>query len=731
MTGRKISFYILAGFIVGTIFLIYIQFNSAKNISTLISGNEKLLAEFKVNAVLKELEKDVVTIESKVRGTVATGDTSYIEGLEKNITQIESDIEQLKKISDDDSSILYINELDSLVHKKLLFNRKVLATFHLEGKNSAEKLIASRYGKRLTDAIIASAQNIDSTRKNHLADTTILIDKSGKKAQQLSTILIVLVLISGAVLLWFIINTIRKQISLIQQLSISEKKLKESTQVKENFMANMSHEIRTPMNAILGFTHLLRHKNLDEESKEYLKTIQKSGESLLTIINDILDLSKIEAGMVRIESAPFSMRELLHSIEVMLKPKVAEKKLQLSVRVDESLPDILEGDATRLTQILVNLIGNALKFTDKGSVSINITNKEIINNIVKAGITVSDTGIGVESEKLQHIFDRFQQAEDSVTRKYGGTGLGLSIAKDLTLLQNGTIDIESEPGKGTTFRLIIPYKISSGELSTEVSGTYNFLPKTNFEHVCILVVEDNEINQSLVRHLFKSWQIDFDLAMNGKEAISKLQLKKYDLVLMDIQMPEMDGYTATQEIRNSLKLTLPIIAMTAHALAGEREKCLSYGMNEYLSKPIREDQLHKLIAEFILPDTAVTFNKDTVANIPAGNYKYIDLQYMKEVGGGNIEYEKTVTEQFMEAIPGDLQLLEKAWQDNNVSYLRQVAHNMKTTVSVMGLNEVLQPYLDAIEYDNLNEKVFRNNFFSVKFICEASVEEAKKFYNSL
>ena len=421
----------------------------------------------------------------------------------------------MQKISDDDSTVKEVDQLDSLVQIKLKFNKEILDSFYLKGKSAAEKLIATNRGKRLNDSILLLAQNIENTRQQILTKLTISNDNNGQKAQQFNTILFALVLICGAGLFWYIIITIRKQLSLIEQLNISEKKVKESAQVKENFMANMSHEIRTPMNAILGFTNLLQRKNLDEESKEYVQTIQKSGENLLAIINDVLDLSKIEAGMVRIESAPFSVRGLLHSIGVMLKPKADEKQLQLVVDVAEAVPDILDGDATRLTQILVNLVGNALKFTDKGTVSIRITNDGVSGNVINTGITVSDTGIGIEKEKLKHIFDRFQQAEDSVTRKYGGTGLGLSIVKDLVLLQNGTIDVQSEPGKGTSFKLIIPYKISGDKVISNLPGETSLGGQADFENICILVAEDNEINQSLIKHLFKSWNLKYELAKNG------------------------------------------------------------------------------------------------------------------------------------------------------------------------------------------------------------------------
>jgi signal transduction histidine kinase/CheY-like chemotaxis protein len=730
MRGKKIFFYILGAFISGTLLLIYIQYNSTKNISSLIKGNEKLLNEFNVNSELKELKGDITSVENKVRGVVLTKDTSHIEELEAKIAEVENDLDHLQKITDDDSTVKFIDDLDRMVHQKIFFSKKILDSSYSAGRISPQNLITNQESNRLTDSIELLTEKIEITRQNLLTGVTSFIDKSGKKAEQFSTVLIVLVLVSGAGLFWYIINTIRKQISLIQQLNISEKKVRESARLKENFIANMSHEIRTPMTAILGFTNLLQYKNLDEESKLYLQTIQKSGESLLNIINDVLDLSKIEAGMVRIESAPFSIRELLHSIEIMLKPKAAEKQLQLSIDVDESVPDILEGDPSRLTQILLNLVGNALKFTSQGRVSVSITNEGISDNILNTGITVADTGIGVEKEKLQHIFERFQQAEDSITRKYGGTGLGLSIARDLVLLQNGTIGVESELGIGTTFKLMIPYKISTENFTNKPYIESRITHEINFENHCILVVEDNEINQSLLKQLFKSWHLNFDLANNGREAIDKLMLNKYDLILMDIQMPEMDGYTTAIEIREKLNLTIPIIAMTAHAFAGEREKCISCGMNEYISKPIREKLLQKLISHFIGINPNVILPSEPTSSTGNGTYHYINLQYMKEVSRGNTEYEKTVTEQFIEAMPRDLQSLEKAWKNNDIIHLREIAHNMKTTVSVMGLNELLEPYLDTLEFEDLNQNTFYKSYLTCKSVCETSLEEAKLFHSS-
>jgi signal transduction histidine kinase/CheY-like chemotaxis protein/HPt (histidine-containing phosphotransfer) domain-containing protein len=731
MIGKRIILYILAAFIAGNLLLIYIQYNSAKNINTLIKGNEKVLAEVTVSNNLRELKRDITVAEGTIGSNIFKRNAINKNSLKQDILNVQGDIDNLQKISDDDSSEKYIDILDVLVHEKLNFTSNDPDSLNFPGTYERKGPFDLYREKQLNDSIRIVTRQIETSRQKLLAKVTASIDASGKKALNLGTSLIVFVLLSGAVIFWAIISTIKKQNLLIHKLNISEKNVREAARVKENFMANMSHEIRTPLNAILGFTNLLQRNKLGDDSQEFVQAIQKSGESLLNIINDILDLSKIEAGMMRIESMPFSIRGLVNSVITMFATKANEKKLKLFDNVDETIPDNLEGDAVRLTQILVNLIGNALKFTEKGSITINISNEGITEDIVKTGIAITDTGIGIEKEKLQYIFERFQQAEDSVTRKYGGTGLGLSIVKDLVTLQKGNIEVTSTPGKGTTFYLTLNYKISPELTQKSSSGKIITGHYFAFQNVSILVVEDNEINQNLIKHLFNNWHLNFDLANNGKEAINKLKAGKYDLILMDIQMPAMDGYTATREIRENLKLDTPIIAMTAHAMAGEREKCLSYGMNEYISKPIREAQLHKLVDQFTKKNKNTYWPKETEKKSSGNNFQYINLNYMKEVSLGNHEYEKLITEQFIEAIPAELNEIRAAWHNQEFHQLRYLAHNMKTSISVMQLNEMMQPYLDALENENLTETTFHKNFSSLEFIGRAALEEAKFFYETL
>jgi signal transduction histidine kinase/ActR/RegA family two-component response regulator len=380
-----------------------------------------------------------------------------------------------------------------------------------------------------------------------------------------------------------------------QQLQLANEKLRESEQLKEQFLTNMSHEIRTPMNAIIGFADLLIKTKLNEKQIQFITAIRDSGQNLLGIINDILDFSKIQAGMLELENIPFSVRSLVASVHTLLESKAAAKNVAFLINCESKIPELVSGDPTRLTQVIVNLAGNAIKFTEKGFVKLNVTLKETTENYCLIEFRIEDSGIGIAAENLHTVFERFIQANADTTRKYGGTGLGLSIVKKLVELQGGKIEVASELGKGSTFTTTIPFeKASTGQLKGNTSS-----PITN-EHqqlkgVRVLLAEDNKMNQLLAVEVLTRFGIFTDVADNGKLAIEKSLQQKYDVILMDMQMAEMDGYQATAYIREELKQDVPIIAMTAHAMAGEREKCLSLGMNDYISKPFHTAELYEKI----------------------------------------------------------------------------------------------------------------------------------------
>lgn len=399
-------------------------------------------------------------------------------------------------------------------------------------------------------------------------------------------------------------NTHRAVLNILEDYSDAKEKAEESTKLKEAFLANMSHEIRTPMNAIIGFSDILSKGKLEPKEKEYIKTIKSAGENLLTIINDILDISKIEAGMMTFEEHIFSVKEIFKSLNVMLMTKAREKNLELLFTCEENVPDTLLGDPTRLTQIIINLTGNAIKFTQIGNINVharihkNCIDKTHLENVTLEFL-IKDTGIGISEDKVEHIFERFRQAESHTTRKYGGTGLGLSIAKQLVELQGGTLKVKSELKVGSTFSFCIPYKKSTEtKLPIETIGKkYNM---TEIGKLNILLVEDNQLNVILIKSLFSESKLKLVVAENGSVGIEKIKETKFDIVLMDMEMPVMNGYEAATIIRQELKNSIPIIAMTANAMAGEKERCLSLGMNDYISKPINANLLFEKIYDLTI-----------------------------------------------------------------------------------------------------------------------------------
>jgi PAS domain S-box-containing protein len=401
----------------------------------------------------------------------------------------------------------------------------------------------------------------------------------------------------------------RKQ---MERLLVSAKEAAEKAAlVKSQFLANMSHEIRTPMNAIIGLSQLALEETAIGTVKDYLGKINYSAGSLLGIVDDVLDFSKIEAGKLVIEKAPFKMSELIQGVRDMTEVKAEEKGLKLVFAVGPGIPEQLVGDSLRLRQVLTNLIGNAIKFTAQGDVTVAAGLESLDGNRVKLRFSVRDTGIGILPGDREKLFGAFTQADASTTRKYGGSGLGLAICSNLvSLMDGGTIQVDSAPGAGSAFSFAIPLEIGEADAPQPAAGRSGTRPGQRLDGLRVLVVEDNPINQLIVQTILKRLDIATTVVDNGRQAVERLARNgtAFDLVLMDIQMPEMDGYEATAAIRNELKLTrLPIIAMTAHVMAEEREYCLEVGMNGHIPKPINASQLVAILAELARlpgPETA-------------------------------------------------------------------------------------------------------------------------------
>lgn len=376
----------------------------------------------------------------------------------------------------------------------------------------------------------------------------------------------------------------------------------ESRAAKELFLASMSHEIRTPLNAIIGFQQLLKSTPLNEEQKEFVESIDFAGRNLLVIINDILDLSKIEAGKFQFDELQFSVHDIAKSVIELVNHRAKEKNIKLYVYVDASIPQLLFGDSARLSQILLNLVGNAIKFTDFGDVKISANYISETDEDVLCEFVVEDTGIGIAPERLPYIFERFTQESVETNRAYGGTGLGLTISKYLVELQGGKIWVNSEKGKGSVFTFQLKFKKHSSKSSFNYQQPEGEAATGDFRKLSILLAEDVLLNQRLVVKIMEKWGHDLEIAENGKIAVDKVKEKNYDLILMDIQMPVMDGYDAAKLIRSLpdlKKQSTPIIALTAHASNAEAEKCINLGMNAYLAKPFNQQNLFQIINQLV------------------------------------------------------------------------------------------------------------------------------------
>jgi signal transduction histidine kinase len=385
-----------------------------------------------------------------------------------------------------------------------------------------------------------------------------------------------------------------------QKLMEAIEEAKKAKKMQEQFLANMSHEIRTPMNGIKGMTDLLLETPLSEKQQDMAGMIKRSINTLLVVINDILDFSKIKAGKLHIEKINCSIKEVLNNTVSLFSHQLQAKRLPLQINIDPNIPEHLSGDPHRLNQILNNLLSNAIKFTNEGRINITVAIKEQTTDTITLTFTVTDTGVGIPEESIAWIFDSFSQASQDISRRFGGTGLGLTICKQLLQLQGGDISVQSTVGEGSSFQFFLPFGISDtpvAEIPAQASKPEYDYPLTGKQ---VLVAEDNEINQKLIEFVLRKAGGTVTIANNGEEAIQFLQQNNlYDLIIMDLQMPKMDGYATTYYIRNNLRLKTPIIAMTATAMKDEQWQCLHAGMNEYMTKPFEFAELYKRIAHLV------------------------------------------------------------------------------------------------------------------------------------
>ncbi|TMI89176.1 MAG: response regulator, partial [Bacteroidetes bacterium] len=513
----------------------------------------------------------------------------------------------------------------------------------------------------------------------------------------------------------------------------------DAVKTKQQFLSNMSHEIRTPMNAIIGFTKVLLKTDLSAKQKEYLTAIKLSGDALIVLINDILDLAKVDAGKMTFEQTPFKMASSISAMLHMFEPKIQEKNLQLVKEYDNRIPEVLLGDPVRLHQIILNLLSNAVKFTTKGkiTVSVNLIHDDEKKVTIEFGVT--DTGIGIPADKIGKIFENFQQASSATSRLYGGTGLGLSIVKQLIEPQGGSIRVKSKIDEGSAFSFTLDFQKTNADVEAEAE-ILELIPE--IKNIKVLVVEDIALNQLLMKTLLDDFGFEQDIAANGKIAIEKLSqkngdgtIKSYDVILMDLQMPEMNGFDTTEFIRKTMNSNIPIIALTADVTTVDLAKCKAVGMNDYIAKPVDERILYSKIIGLVRKPAPIKYS-DNKGNETAQSekIKYTDLAYLVRRTKSDPKLMMEMISLYLEQTPPLITIMKKSFRDRDWGSLHATVHKMIPSFSIMGISadfenmaKKIQDYANSQQLaDGIHDMVLQ-----LENVCIQACKELTEEFHSL
>lgn len=717
---------IIGSFLISVVLIVLIAITADRYMKRMSKNNSELYDSYRISELMKTFRTNIIVFENKQQGYVVTGDPRFMETIRQKETEIRANLQSMEKYFTDKPEQPIFRRLKELTNQQLSGAKDL--SHNTQGIPQPEN--EAHAGLKNVDEINAT---IDEINESLGKTTQTLINNNIEYVQASKSwglLEIAVGVLAAAIAIIILLRDINLRNQLEHELRKAKKQADNNALMKEQFMANMSHEIRTPMNAILGFAGLMQKTRLDNTQSEYVSAIKTSGSNLLNIINDILDFSKIEAGKLHIEKISFDLLNLIGSLKLMFEEKAEEKRIGLLVDMDKRVPQFIYGDPTRLTQVLVNLLSNAVKFTHKGQVQLFVEPEEINNERVKLSFRVKDSGVGIPAAKHKDVFERFNQGNADTTRLYGGTGLGLSIVKSLVEMQDGDISFTSKENEGTEFKFSITYPVSYEKTQTGTEPKQLIFSSRGGRNLEVLLAEDNVFNQKLASTLLGSFGLEVTVVSNGLEAIDILRKKSFDVILMDIQMPGLDGYHATQKIRNELKLNTPVIAMTAHIMQGELEKCISYGMNDYLSKPFKESELYNVLYKCIS-------GKAEIKTVPlqqgGAGANALDLSELKELAKGNNEFMKEMIEIFLEQNPLDIAQLEAAINENDFEAIQATAHRMKTSVGFIGLKGLINVLSRMEELGSKKENMddIRLNFGTVKHTSAAASVALQKELKAL
>lgn len=642
-------------------------------VNLLAEDTEELVAESQFTYSLLHLKNEIGLIQNKVRGLVITEEKKFIYGLDSLFLVIPRSVKKVEKLvegTDEDFST-QLATLELEINDMIAYKERILDTYYTHGSEAARVIIESQEGIRRRQTIFNIIDEIAAIHLSQLEDIAVLTKSDTNSALIIQKITALSSTIILAVISSFIFIYVIRQNRLNLLLQNAMSREKEAYSVRDQFITNMSHELRTPLNAVIGYSDQLKKTELTNKQEKFVRAISTSGETLLGTINYFLDFKKLEHEEKKLKKIDFSLPELVADLKLIFEDKCIDKNIRFETVVDNNIPKYLSSDLVRIKELLINLIGNAVKFTESGSVTLRVDQGSFASETKDLNIIfrVIDTGKGISKEDRDKIFDQFYQVESGLSRKHIGTGLGLAITKRHVESMKGKISVQSEIRKGSTFTVELPVKVSQA-LSLDNDGGECDMSWVTHER--LLVVDDNNVNLDLVSHILEEWKFDVRIVTSGFTAMELLTKETFDLVLLDIQMPVLDGYTVLAEIRDTLRLDIPVIGLSAHSSSDEKDRALAKGMNGYLTKPFKENEL-----AYVLEKHLRRPKQDSL----------LDFTYLRSISRGKAEFEIKMLTGVLPQFNDHITLLDHSFQSEDSRKIKKIIHELKPNLELVGVRK--------------------------------------------